>query len=105
MSSRRTRPPRIFSSSLSATERRIYGAVTLIFVGAFLATMWPIAPLFSRIRPFVLGIPFSLFALVFLDCGFGRRPSTYDRSPVSVPVRGLGFGVLRPPVGKGTVYE
>jgi hypothetical protein len=66
MSSRRSRPPRIFSSSLSATERRIYGAVTLIFVGAFLATMWPIAPLFSRIRPFVLGIPFSLFALVFL---------------------------------------
>ncbi len=60
------RKPRVFSSALSATERRIYGAVTLIFVGTFLATMWPIAPLFSRIRPFVLGVPFSLFALVFL---------------------------------------
>ena len=60
------RKPRVFSSALSTTERRIYGAVTLIFVGTFLATMWPIAPLFSRIRPFVLGIPFSLFALVFL---------------------------------------
>lgn len=60
------RKPRVFSSALSTTERRIYGAVTLIFVGVFLATMWPIAPLFSRIRPFVLGIPFSLFALVFL---------------------------------------
>ena len=66
MSSRRSRTPRIFSSALSATERRIYGAVTLIFVGAFLATMWPIALLFSRIRPLVLGIPFSLFALVLL---------------------------------------
>ena len=58
--------PRVFSSALSTTERRIYGAVTLVFVGVFLATMWPVAPLFNRIRPFVLGIPFSLFALVFL---------------------------------------
>lgn len=58
--------PRIFSSSLSGRERRVYGAVTLIFVGAFLATLWPIYTLFSRVRPFVLGVPFSLAGLVGL---------------------------------------
>ena len=58
--------PRIFASALSATERRIYGGVTLIFVGAFLATVWPLYTLLNRVRPFVLGIPFSLFSLVCL---------------------------------------
>ena len=58
--------PRIFASALSATERRAYGVVTLIFVGAFLATLWPAYTLFNRIRPFVFGIPFSLFSLVCL---------------------------------------
>ena len=58
--------PRVFSSALRSTERRIYGAVTLIFVGAFFATMWPIYPWFSRIHPLVLGIPFSLVYLVIL---------------------------------------
>ena len=58
--------PRIFSSALSATERWIYGGVTLVFVGAFLATMWPLYTVFNRIRPLVLGVPFSLFYLVFL---------------------------------------
>ena len=47
--------PRIFASALSATERRAYGVVTLIFVGAFLATMWPLYTLFNRIRPLVFG--------------------------------------------------
>lgn len=58
--------PRLFSSALSARERLVYGAVTLVFVGAFLATMWPIYPLFSRIRPMVLGVPLSLFYLIAL---------------------------------------
>ena len=57
---------RVFSSSLSKAERRIYGAVTVIFIGVFLATMWPIYPLFNRIRPFVLGMPASLFYLLVL---------------------------------------
>ncbi len=57
---------RLFSSVLSKTERRIYGAVTVIFIGVFLATMWPIYPLFNRIRPFVLGMPASLFYLLVL---------------------------------------
>ncbi|MCH7825290.1 MAG: hypothetical protein IH849_10845 [Acidobacteria bacterium] len=57
---------RVFSSALSKAERRIYGAVTVIFIGVFLATMWPIYPLFNRIRPFVLGMPASLFYLLVL---------------------------------------
>jgi hypothetical protein len=60
------RRPRLFSSALSATERRVYGAVTALFVVAFFATMWPIYPWFSRIRPFVLGVPLSLAYLVGL---------------------------------------
>lgn len=31
---------------------------------AFLATIWPIYAFFDRIRPMVLGMPFSLFYLV-----------------------------------------
>ena len=58
--------PRFFSTALSTRERRVYGAVTLVFIGAFLATMWPIYLLFDRIRPFVFGIPLSLFYLVVL---------------------------------------
>lgn len=57
---------RIFSSKLTADERRIYGAVAALYAGIFLATMWPIYPIFSRIRPLVLGIPFSLFYLLIL---------------------------------------
>ena len=57
---------RIFSSALSKVERRIYGAATVVFIGVFLATMWPIYPLFNRIRPFVLGMPASLFYLLVL---------------------------------------
>jgi hypothetical protein len=61
-----SRKPRLFSSALSPTERLVYGAVTLVFVAAFGATMWPISAVFSRIRPFVLGVPFSLFYLIVL---------------------------------------
>ncbi len=57
---------RVFSSTLSKTERRIYGAATVVFFAIFLATMWPIYPLFNRIRPFVLGMPASLFYLIVL---------------------------------------
>ncbi len=57
---------RIFSTALNKIERRIYGTVTIVVIGTFLATMWPIYPLFSRIRPFVLGMPASLFYLLVL---------------------------------------
>ena len=57
---------RIFPTALNKVERRVYGTVTIIVIGTFLATMWPIYPLFSRIRPFVLGIPASLVYLLVL---------------------------------------
>jgi TRAP-type C4-dicarboxylate transport system permease small subunit len=49
-------------------ERRakVYKIIVLYFIAAFAATMWPIYPLFSRIRPMLLGIPFSLFYLVVI---------------------------------------
>ncbi len=58
--------PKVLSSQLTSTERRVYGAATLLFVGIFVVCMWPIYAYFSRIRPFVLGMPFSLFYLVAL---------------------------------------
>ena len=60
------RKPRFFATALSVKERLVYGGVTVVFIGTFLATMWPIYPLFNRIRPFVLGVPASLVYLVAL---------------------------------------
>jgi len=76
--------PRIFSSALTAGERRVYGLVTLLFVAGFFAVIWPVYGLFSRIRPLVLGMPFSLAYLIFmvLLC-FGAMLALYlweDRS-------------------------
>lgn len=45
---------------------RVHTAVVLFFTLVFLALMWPIYPFFSRVSPTILGIPFSLFYLVFL---------------------------------------
>jgi hypothetical protein len=45
---------------------RVYKIVIIYFIIVFAAMMWPIHPFFSRIRPMVLGIPFSLFYLVIL---------------------------------------
>ena len=58
--------PVIFSSELSPSERRIYRAATILFIAVFFAFMWPIYPIFNRIRPLILGMPASLFYLVFL---------------------------------------
>lgn len=60
------RKPRLFSSALSSRERLVYGAVTVVFVVCFLATMWPVYASFSRVRPLVLGVPLSLAYLVGL---------------------------------------
>ena len=69
---------RVFSSTLSTSERIIYGAATAIFFAIFLATMWPIYPLFSRIRPFVLGMPASLvYLLILVVVGFFSLAALY----------------------------
>jgi len=57
---------RVFSSRLARGDRRVYGAVVLYFCAVFAAMLWPIYPLFSRARPIVLGLPFSLFYLAIL---------------------------------------
>ncbi|NKB88313.1 MAG: hypothetical protein GKS06_08845 [Acidobacteria bacterium] len=58
--------PRFFSSKLSATQRRVYRAVTGWFVFVAAAMLWPLYTPFARVRPLVLGMPFSLFWLAFL---------------------------------------
>jgi hypothetical protein len=41
----------------------------IVFVAAFLfsLSLWPFVPLVNRIEPFVFGLPFYLFWMVFLD--------------------------------------
>ncbi len=50
----------------AARARRLRRAVALFFCLVFLASIWPVYPLFSRIQPLVLGLPFSLAYLVIL---------------------------------------
>jgi hypothetical protein len=57
---------RVFSSRLSAGQRRVYGAATLWFAIVTLAMLWPIYPVFSGIRPMFLGLPLSLAYLAAL---------------------------------------
>ncbi len=46
--------------------QRLRRAVAVFFCLVFLASIWPVYPLFSRIQPLVLGLPFSLAYLVIL---------------------------------------
>ncbi len=48
------------------SRKLVYRLVIGYFIVAVLTTMWPIYPFFSRIRPLILGMPFSLAYLVFL---------------------------------------
>ena len=48
------------------SRKLAYRLVIGYFIVVVLATMWPIYPFFSRIRPLILGMPFSLAYLVFL---------------------------------------
>ena len=45
---------------------RIKKRIVVYFCLVFLAMIWPIYPIFSRIDPTILGMPFSLFYLIFL---------------------------------------
>jgi len=54
---------RIFGSHLSRGQRRVYGAVAVFYVVAAIGMTWPVYSLFSRARPLVLSMPFSLFYL------------------------------------------
>ena len=54
---------RVFGSHLSRGQRRVYGAVAAFYVVAAIGMTWPVYSLFSRARPLVLSMPFSLFYL------------------------------------------
>lgn len=58
--------PRLFSSSLSAHQRRVYGAAAVWFLTVSAAMLWPVYSWFSGIYPRVLGLPLSLAYLVCL---------------------------------------
>jgi hypothetical protein len=60
------RAPRFFSSKLTARQSRVYRAATVWFVIAGSAMFWPLYAPFARVRPLVLGMPFSLFWLALI---------------------------------------
>ena len=65
-----------------AVSRSTYRAVAVLFVLAFLATIWPLYVPFAKIRPLVLGMPFSLFyyaCLLALCFGRGCCSSTDEK--------------------------
>ena len=61
--------PRLLSSRLAPNHRRIYRCVLGFFVLVFVAMIWPVAALFSQVRPLVIGLPFYLFYLTVLLVG------------------------------------
>lgn len=64
--------PRIVPSHLTPGERRVYVGVAVFFVALFFALIWPVYPLFSGLRPLVLGVPLSLaYVVALLLLGFG----------------------------------
>lgn len=54
------RGPRFVPSDLEPGERRVYLGATAVLVVVFCALVWPVYSLFAGLRPFVLGVPFSL---------------------------------------------
>ena len=57
---------RLLSRRLDPRLRRLYRSLILFYVLLTLALIWPVATLFSRVRPIVLGMPFSLFCIAAL---------------------------------------
>lgn len=55
-----------FPARLSSRRRKIYRFLVGYFLLIFAGMIWPVYPLFDQIRPYILGIPFSLFYLVTL---------------------------------------
>ena len=59
-------PIRLFSQRLDPKLRRLYRSLLIFYVVLTLLLVWPVTTLFSRVRPLVLGMPFSLFAIAAL---------------------------------------
>jgi len=58
--------PRLFSQRLDPGVLRLYRIVLGFFLLVFLAMIWPVATVFSRVYPLVFGLPFSLFYIATL---------------------------------------
>ncbi len=58
--------PRLFSQRLDPRVLRLYRVVLGFFLLVFLAMIWPVATVFSRVYPLVFGLPFSLFYIATL---------------------------------------
>lgn len=105
-----TRRPRMFPSDLPPRERRVYRAATVFFVALFVALIWPVYPVFSGIRPFVLGVPLSLaYVVCLLLLGFGVLLGLFawegrrlDRDGRRVDPAGRGSGPEGPGVDPGS---
>ena len=59
-------PIRLFSRRLDPRLRRLYRALLLFYFILTLALIWPPATLFAKVRPLILGMPFSLAAIALL---------------------------------------
>lgn len=57
---------RLFSQRLDPRLRRLYRCLLLFYIAVTLALIWPVTTIVSRVRPIVLGMPFSLFAIACL---------------------------------------
>lgn len=70
--------PRFVPRDLPPGPRRVYLAATVFFVAVFVALVWPVYPNFASVRPFVLGMPFSLVYVVsLLLAAFGALLGLY----------------------------
>lgn len=57
---------------------RVYLAATAFFVVVFVGLIWPVYPQFASIRPFILGLPFSLvYVVILLLASFGALLALY----------------------------
>ncbi len=69
---------RAFPSRLSGRRRAVYRGVVVFFLAAFALSIWPLAPIWSRARPLVFGMPFSLaFLAALLVTCFGVLWAVY----------------------------
>lgn len=70
--------PRFVPRDLPDGPRRVYLAATVFFLAVFAALVWPLYASVATIRPFVLGMPFSLaHVVIVLLAAFGVLLALY----------------------------
>lgn len=51
----------LFSEETTQAERRRYVVHAMVYVVGLILVVWPLFPLFNRVEPYVLGMPFNMF--------------------------------------------